>query len=799
MTGVHTRPFVLNANVEMVSVGDLPATLRDRLSGDETDCIVSEVASRLNSHRISEPAAAFLGLFRRPRRVVDAVLEYSTEHGFAPEEVLTDVFPLVKTMVANGILADPSVAERPQEHAFEPGDVFAGLEIVSCATDVGDTEIYRARRGEDEVALKYVRADAPEFVRDALAREGSVLAHLGRRAAGCAPRLLDGDLDAAAPFLVMDWVEGETLDRLARTSSPARADRARLAVELASVYARLHASGTLHGDVHPKNVLIDVASSRISLVDLGGARTAALGESGHRIAYVPHYEPEAASAALAGDRVPEPTAKGEQYAVAILVYLLLTGRPYLVLSLETDTLLEQITSEPPRRFADFGWSWDEVEAVVRTALQKDPELRFPTTKAFADALRSAVETTSPREASVVPKPARSTPRISALAVEVNGFRHEYGLRSSLMRSGLDAGPTASVFHGAAGISYALLRLAVLDDDGATAAAADVWWERAQRDRTSRRGFDGPRIGLGFDETAPMSFFHRETGIDLLGASVKLALGQDEEAAGCVDRYRAAASAYAESTRPTRDLDPRTDVTNSGTSLLLGSSLIPRSAAASDVARDDLSRIEERLARAIARDLAADDPLARDGSFLGFAHGLAGVLFALCRSSGASDELRRVVLEHLDMLLERATDDGRIVCWPLAAGGSQRPPWTGWCHGSAGHLLLWCEAARRFDQPRFLEVAERLGTHIWMRRGGSGPSLCCGLAGEAISLLRLGEAVESRAWLERGRALAEQAVRWRGPFRNRHGLFQGRPGIAVAAMEALFVPDDPVWPFCDGVA
>ena len=233
-------------------------------------------------------------------------------------------------------------------------------------------------------------------MRRRLTSEAEALAILG---GGVAPALLQAETGAERPYLALAWCAGVDADVAAaelRTNGElGRRRLLDLVGRLLSAYATAHGAGVLHGDASMRNVLVD-GRGRVILIDFGFARV-----PGHMAddAAPPRgldltTEPEAAAARLRGV-APEPTAAGEQYSLAAMVYALLTGSERQLFALEREALLQELAAPDVLPFGVHGVEGlPGVEAVVSRALSRAPGGRFDSVGAFRDAFEAAAAETS---------------------------------------------------------------------------------------------------------------------------------------------------------------------------------------------------------------------------------------------------------------------------------------------------------------------------------------------------------------------------------------------------------------------
>jgi len=186
-------------------------------------------------------------------------------------------------------------------------------------------------------------------------------------------RLIDGGVsDTGLPYLVMEYVDGLTIDRFCDAR---KLDiRARIVVfrQILEALAYVHSLQVIHRDVKPSNILVG-ESGQVKLLDFGTARLvdatadAAITKTGV-FAYTPEF---ASPEQVRGEPL---TFASDLYSAGVLLYRLLTGRlPYRIADASPAATAHAIArAQPERNGLDA-----PLDAILSKALRKDAAARYP--------------------------------------------------------------------------------------------------------------------------------------------------------------------------------------------------------------------------------------------------------------------------------------------------------------------------------------------------------------------------------------------------------------------------------------
>ena len=270
--------------------------------------------------------------------------------------------------------------------------------------------------------------------------------------------VLDSGETAGQFWFTMPFVDGESLRaRLDRERQLPVDDALRIAREAAQGLQYAHGHGVVHRDIKPENLLLTEDGTTL-VADFGIARALGatggdrLTQTGTSIGTAEYMSPEQA----AGER--EVDARSDVYSLGIVLYEMLAGETPFAAATPQATIARRFT-ETPRPLANIRETVPEaVDAAVAKALARTAVDRFPTARAFADALAPAA--TAPRAATRVSRSAPgSRVRSPAFMALVAGLLIGGGALFAWSRAGHDADPVGAAR--AASAETGAVRIAVL--------------------------------------------------------------------------------------------------------------------------------------------------------------------------------------------------------------------------------------------------------------------------------------------------------------------------------------------------
>ncbi|MET0342017.1 MAG: protein kinase [Polyangiales bacterium] len=281
------------------------------------------------------------------------------------------------------------------ESALREGEILAERFRVERLAGIGGMgAVYRAydleTKGHAAIKVLVTRQHAR---RDRFAREASVLARLAHPA--IVRYLAHGLTASQAPFLAMEWLDGEDL--------AARLTRGGLAVEetLAMMHrvcdglSAAHQLGITHRDVKPSNLFLPGGDvQRVKLLDFGVAREQAATRrstrAGAMVGTVGYMAPEQAAGA------PDVDARADVFALGCVMFECLTGQPAFTGQHDIAVLAKVLREDPPLVSTLQPSVGADLDALVASQLAKDKAQRPADARAVLRALEAVRIDPSPR-------------------------------------------------------------------------------------------------------------------------------------------------------------------------------------------------------------------------------------------------------------------------------------------------------------------------------------------------------------------------------------------------------------------
>lgn len=355
-----------------------------------------------------------------------------------------------------------------------PGEVFGAYVLVSLAGTGGMGAVWRASRNDGrfdrDVAIKLLQATVADSGKEErFKREGAIL---GRLQHPHIAELIDAGISPTGkPYLILEYVDGQQIDRYCNERSLDVEARIRLFLDVLDAVSHAHANLIVHRDIKPSNVMVS-KEGRVKLLDFGIARLledetqfTQTSKAGGAMTLL-FASPEQ----VKGEPV---TTRTDVYALGVLLYLLLTGQhpagqgPYSTAALvraivdteppqpsqavlraeresQEETQLSLSQNKNGKELANM--LRGDLDRIIGKAIQKIPAERYSSAAAFADDLHRYLEH----------KPVSARP--SSLSYRTARF-----IRRNRVAAGVAALAFFAVVAGAAGILIQAHRVRVERD------------------------------------------------------------------------------------------------------------------------------------------------------------------------------------------------------------------------------------------------------------------------------------------------------------------------------------------------
>jgi len=296
--------------------------------------------------------------------------------------------------------ASAAVKEQPQHAGDETGTDYDFLAPPQAADELGRLGPYRVLEvlGAGGMGVVF-RAEDPHLQRlvalkamlPGLAASGSAKQRFLREARAAAAIKHDHIVtihqvgeDRGAPFLAMEYLEGEPLDeRLKRESKLPLAEVLRIGRELAEGLAAAHERGLIHRDIKPANVWLEGKKGRVKILDFGLAR--AVGQENQltqqrAIIGTPAYmAPEQARGKSVDQRC-------DLFSLGCVLYRMATSEPPFGGTDMISTLMAVAVENPQPPHDQDATLPPALSELIMGLLAKDPEDRPASAQAVAETL-----------------------------------------------------------------------------------------------------------------------------------------------------------------------------------------------------------------------------------------------------------------------------------------------------------------------------------------------------------------------------------------------------------------------------
>jgi serine/threonine protein kinase len=268
------------------------------------------------------------------------------------------------------------------------------IEAQLGAGGMGEVYLAEDTKLDRKVAIKFLPSylEADELAKRRLVKEAKAVARLDHPNICTIYEVLE---EARHSFIVMQYVQGETLACRIRRAPLAMRESLEVAVQVADALAEAHAHGIIHRDIKPQNIMI-TSRAQVKVLDFGLAKViqsagmqaqtqSQFSAPGIVVGTPTYMSPEQAR----GDSV---DARSDLFSLGVVLYECVAGRTPFSGTTPMEICAQIINCDPPRNPpppSHFNPHIPpELDAVMLKALAKDPAARYESAAAMLQALRA---------------------------------------------------------------------------------------------------------------------------------------------------------------------------------------------------------------------------------------------------------------------------------------------------------------------------------------------------------------------------------------------------------------------------
>lgn len=281
------------------------------------------------------------------------------------------------------------LAEKKAEPRFSENETLGSFQIIEMLGEGGMGEVYLAKdlRLNRQVALKILPQNSAvdenanrRFLREAQAAASLEHPHI------CTIHEIGEE--GGFSFIVMQYVEGETLSAKIKRGDLKPQDALDIAIQIADALSEAHAHGIVHRDIKPANIIVS-ATNQIKVLDFGLAKRIAfdsaeeqsslkslLSQPGMILGTVSYMSPEQV-------RGLDLDTRTDLWSLGVVLYEMILGKTPFAGATSVEKLAAVLYHEPEAP----GGIPNELAAIFTRALQKDPEKRYQTAEEIISDLK----------------------------------------------------------------------------------------------------------------------------------------------------------------------------------------------------------------------------------------------------------------------------------------------------------------------------------------------------------------------------------------------------------------------------